>query len=63
RKNTERPITVELGTNRLVGTDGGVILEAAKDALGNEMPEHRIPPLWDGKTAGRIADVLEKQFK
>ncbi len=63
RKNTERPITVDLGTNRLVGTDGDVILEAAKEALGKETAEHRIPPLWDGKTAGRIADVLEKQFK
>ena len=59
RKNTERPITIELGTNRLVGTDGGHILSEAKAVLESGMPEHRIPPLWDGKTAGRIADVLE----
>ena len=59
RNNTERPITIELGTNRLVGTDGGRILSEAKAVLESKMPEHRIPPLWDGKTAGRIADVLE----
>jgi UDP-N-acetylglucosamine 2-epimerase (non-hydrolysing) len=63
RKNTERPITVDIGTNKLVGTDGKAILKAAREALGNEISEHGIPPLWDGKTAGRIADVLEKQFK
>jgi UDP-N-acetylglucosamine 2-epimerase (non-hydrolysing) len=62
RNNTERPITVEMGTNRLVGTEGRAILEAAKRALGTEVAGHSIPPLWDGKTAGRIADVLEKQF-
>ena len=62
RENTERPITIELGTNRLVGTDGGRILSEAKAVLEGETPEHRIPPLWDGKTAGRIADVLETDF-
>ena len=62
RENTERPITIELGTNRLVGTDGGRILSEAKAVLEGGMPEHRIPPLWDGKTAGRIADVLETDF-
>lgn len=62
RKNTERPITIELGTNRLVGTDGGRILSEAKAVLEGGMPEHSIPPLWDGKTAGRISDVLEKDL-
>ena len=59
RENTERPITIELGTNRLVGMDGGRILSEAKAVLEGGMAKHRIPPLWDGKTAGRIADVLE----
>ena len=59
RNNTERPITIELGTNKLVGTDGGRILGEAKAVLEGGMREHSIPPLWDGKTAGRIADVLE----
>ncbi|HER43080.1 MAG TPA: UDP-N-acetylglucosamine 2-epimerase (non-hydrolyzing), partial [Candidatus Eisenbacteria bacterium] len=59
RENTERPITIELGTNLLVGTDGGRILSEAKSVLDGGMPARRIPPLWDGKTAGRIADVLE----
>ena len=62
RENTERPITVELGTNRLVGTDGGRILSEAKAVLEEGTKEHGTPPLWDGKTAGRIADVLETDF-
>jgi UDP-N-acetylglucosamine 2-epimerase (non-hydrolysing) len=62
RNNTERPITIELGTNRLVGTDGRRIISEARAILGTGETKHSIPPLWDGKTAGRIADVLEKHF-
>ena len=60
RHNTERPITIELGTNVLVGTDPGKILVEAGRVLDAPLPERRTPPLWDGRTAGRIADVLEK---
>jgi UDP-N-acetylglucosamine 2-epimerase (non-hydrolysing) len=60
RENTERPVTIELGTNRVVGTDPGRILSAAFETLGrdpaNEPP--RVPPLWDGHTADRILDAL-----
>ncbi|HEX7175143.1 MAG TPA: UDP-N-acetylglucosamine 2-epimerase (non-hydrolyzing) [Pyrinomonadaceae bacterium] len=60
RENTERPVTVELGTNRVVGADPGRIVAAAEDALAkdrqNEPP--RVPPLWDGKTSDRILDAL-----
>lgn len=65
RENTERPITVTLGTNQIVGTDPEKITRAATDAL-NQPPcqvvtsEQRIPPLWDGHTAGRILDELMK---
>jgi len=62
RNNTERPITIEIGTNVLVGTDGQKILAEARKVLGSGTRQHNIPPLWDGETAGRIADVLEKQF-
>lgn len=62
RNNTERPITVELGTNVLVGTEKSTIISEAKNVLSETATEHRIPPLWDGQTAGRIADVLEKHF-
>lgn len=62
RNNTERPITIELGTNILVGTDPKKIKQAAFDVLDsvNSDAEIRIPPLWDGKTAVRICDELLK---
>ena len=59
RENTERPITVEMGTNTLVGTDPQKIKAGAFAALdGGPRPNHRIPPLWDGHTADRILDAL-----
>ncbi len=61
RNNTERPITIEMGTNVLVGTDPEKIKQAAFDVLENKASTAtRIPPLWDGKTAGRICDELLK---
>lgn len=59
RENTERPITVEMGTNTIVGADPARITAAAFAVLegGNERA-HRIPPLWDGHTADRILDSL-----
>ncbi|MFA4947644.1 MAG: UDP-N-acetylglucosamine 2-epimerase (non-hydrolyzing) [Candidatus Krumholzibacteriia bacterium] len=62
RENTERPITVEIGTNVLVGTDPGKIRDEAARILAGPARAHRVPPLWDGKTAERIADILEQQF-
>lgn len=59
RHNTERPITIELGTNVLVGTDPEKIKAAASEALDDKRSKNgKIPPLWDGKTAGRICDKL-----
>jgi UDP-N-acetylglucosamine 2-epimerase (non-hydrolysing) len=57
RDNTERPITVSHGTNRLVGRDPSRIVAAAREVLASP-PARRSPPLWDGKAAERIADVL-----
>jgi UDP-N-acetylglucosamine 2-epimerase (non-hydrolysing) len=62
RENTERPITVELGTNVVVGTDTSRILAAATAALNGSFNNNKIarqPPLWDGHTSERILDVLE----
>ena len=59
RHNTERPITIELGTNVLVGTNPEKIKQAANSVLDNPMStDTKIPPLWDGKAAGRICDEL-----
>lgn len=59
RDNTERPITVDLGTNKIVGTDPENIVREAMAVLDHESPTaHSILPLWDGKTADRILDAL-----
>jgi UDP-N-acetylglucosamine 2-epimerase (non-hydrolysing) len=60
RENTERPITIELGTNRLVGTDPEKITRAAFEILENDSKnDAQIPPLWDGRAAERICDALK----
>jgi UDP-N-acetylglucosamine 2-epimerase (non-hydrolysing) len=62
RENTERPITIEQGTNRLVGTDPENILRAALDTL-DAPPRCLAPPeFWDGKASARILDVLERSL-
>jgi len=60
RENTERPITVEMGTNTIAGTDTNKIVAAATRALDNPLPESnvRIPEFWDGRAADRILDAL-----
>lgn len=59
RENTERPVTVTSGTNRVVGTKPAAILDAFH-ALEAAPSVPRIPDLWDGRTAPRIADVLQR---
>jgi UDP-N-acetylglucosamine 2-epimerase (non-hydrolysing) len=56
RDNTERPATVDLGTNTLVGTSPAALIAAVDDVLATGGRRGRIPPLWDGKAATRIAD-------
>lgn len=61
RENTERPITVEMGTNVVVGTDATKIIAEATAALnGSAKRVARQPPLWDGHTSERILDALEE---
>jgi UDP-N-acetylglucosamine 2-epimerase (non-hydrolysing) len=58
RPNTERPVTLTLGTNRLVGQDPDALRLAAADILAGRGREGGVPPLWDGRAGERIADVL-----
>jgi UDP-N-acetylglucosamine 2-epimerase (non-hydrolysing) len=58
RENTERPITVEQGTNVLVGTDERKIVKEAEKILRGECKRKKELKYWDGKTAGRIVKIL-----
>jgi UDP-N-acetylglucosamine 2-epimerase (non-hydrolysing) len=58
RENTERPVTVEEGTNEVVGVDPGRILGAARRILAGGGKRGRIPALWDGEAGERAADAI-----
>jgi len=60
RENTERPVTVTHGTNRLVGRTLARIVEEAYQILGAPQPLPIPPPLWDGRAVERIVTVLRK---
>ena len=60
RQNTERPITVEQGTNTVVGTDPERILEAVSDVLKDGGKAGCVPELWDGRASHRIREVMER---
>lgn len=59
RENTERPITVTEGTNRVVGSNPEVIVREALAALERPARPARAPELWDGHAATRIVDAIE----
>jgi UDP-N-acetylglucosamine 2-epimerase (non-hydrolysing) len=61
RDCTERPITVALGTNRVVGTDVGRIVPELEQVLATSMPDKRSLPLWDGLAAERIVEILARE--
>ncbi len=61
RENTERPITVECGTNVLVGRDLDLLRAAAHRILGGEKKQGRVPALWDGRAAERIAEIVSSR--
>lgn len=63
RENTERPVTVELGTNQVVGVDKLQVLAAVEDTLNGKAKKGRVPPLWDGRAAERIAAGLDEWLR
>ena len=62
RDNTERPVTCQLGTNRLVGTDPAAIAPAVAAASGMLRRPARIPR-WDGKAGRRVAEILLRDLQ
>ncbi len=63
RENTERPATVEHGTNEVVGLNPRRILNASRRALNGSYKKGRRPPLWDGQAAGRIVRILLQHLR
>jgi UDP-N-acetylglucosamine 2-epimerase (non-hydrolysing) len=58
RPNTERPVTVDLGTNTLIGSDMSMMLREARRILAGQGKKGQVPPLWDGQASDRIAKVV-----
>ena len=63
RENTERPITVEQGSNVIVGTNSTRIVEESISILKGKAASSRMPELWDGRAAERIVEILVEKLK
>jgi len=61
RPNTERPVTIESGMNRLVASKASDIVSAVNTMVAQGKAKHTIPELWDGHTSERIAKILLEQ--
>ena len=62
RESTERPVTAEIGSNRVVGTRTEAIVSAYRDIRQGQARPCGTPPLWDGQAAGRIVKVLREKL-
>jgi len=62
RENTERPITAEVGSNAIVGTQTADIVAAYRGIMDGTARAPEIPDLWDGRAAGRIAQILAEKL-
>jgi UDP-N-acetylglucosamine 2-epimerase (non-hydrolysing) len=58
RENTERPITTEIGSNQIVGTDVKRIVQAYRQVVNGSWRQPQVPPLWDGNSAERIVKII-----
>lgn len=63
RENTERPVTVTIGTNTVVGLDRETIVAEASKILSGWTKRWQVPPLWDGKAARRIVNHLVSSLR
>jgi UDP-N-acetylglucosamine 2-epimerase (non-hydrolysing) len=63
RENTERPITVSMGTNVLVGRDPAKLRSELASILNGKAKQGSIPPLWDGHTGERIAEIVVRRHQ
>ncbi len=61
RETTERPVTKDIGTNEVLGTDTNKIIENARKILAGEWKKGQIPPFWDGHAAERIVKILMEE--
>lgn len=62
RETTERPITAEIGSNIVTGTDSDKILETVESIISGKFKEGKIPDLWDGNTADRIVSIIRQNI-
>jgi UDP-N-acetylglucosamine 2-epimerase (non-hydrolysing) len=62
RNNTERPVTITMGTNYLVGTNPDRILQTALDVIAGNQKKCFIPPFWDGQAGARIVEIISRQM-
>jgi UDP-N-acetylglucosamine 2-epimerase (non-hydrolysing) len=62
RDNTERPITVDEGTNLLVGQRPDKIVDAAREILAGRSKRGRVPSLWDGHASERVVEILTEKL-
>ncbi len=60
RENTERPSTIEIGTNQLVKLDNNAIISTVDDILANKIKVGSVPPLWDGQASKRIVNIINE---
>jgi len=63
RENTERPVTLAMGTNILIGRDMARLCTESRRILRGEKRLGQVPPLWDGHAAERIAQIIVKKFE
>jgi UDP-N-acetylglucosamine 2-epimerase (non-hydrolysing) len=63
RNNTERPVTVRVGTNEVVGQSAAGVLDAVRRILAGQWKAGSRPELWDGHASSRIADILIQQHR